>query len=278
MKNNILLLKNRIKRFLRLTEKVDFTFCNLCGAYKNFFIRKGYTLRREAVCESCRICLRSNSLISVLKNEIKDKKDISIYNTSSEGGVHKFLKNEYKSNKITGKYFFSDYRDGNNLGVKINGVRNENLEKLTFQDASMDVIITEEVLEHVDDYKKALKEIHRVLRRGGVHIFTIPFHENNNTINRLTNDKHVVIHGDYLRKSIPVVTDFGLDIFNIIENETGMKTNMIKFHDFYKKEELTSIKTEDDYNNYLKFINNIGRYFKYNNIVFISRKDKKIII
>ena len=45
---------------------------------------------------------------------------------------------------------------------------------LTYPDASFDLILTSESLEHVPDLAAALAEIHRVLVPGGRHIFTIP--------------------------------------------------------------------------------------------------------
>ncbi len=56
------------------------------------------------------------------------------------------------------------------------GVRCEDVEKLTFPDESIDLFITQDVLEHVFDPRGAIKEIHRVLRPGGAHIFTTPKH------------------------------------------------------------------------------------------------------
>jgi len=56
----------------------------------------------------------------------------------------------------------------------VNGVRNENLERLTFGDSSVDLHITQDVFEHVLDPDKAFREIARTLKPGGMHIFTVP--------------------------------------------------------------------------------------------------------
>ncbi len=40
-----------------------------------------------------------------------------------------------------------------------------------------DVIFCSEVLEHVEDYKAALREIYRILKTGGRFILTVPVHE-----------------------------------------------------------------------------------------------------
>lgn len=57
------------------------------------------------------------------------------------------------------------------------GVRCENLEELTFPSGTFDVFITQDVFEHVFNPDRATREIMRVLRPGGVHVFTAPKHK-----------------------------------------------------------------------------------------------------
>ena len=47
---------------------------------------------------------------------------------------------------------------------------------LPFEDGSFDTVTSTEVLEHVPDPLRALKEMHRVLRQDGVLIITVPMH------------------------------------------------------------------------------------------------------
>ena len=54
------------------------------------------------------------------------------------------------------------------------GVPREDLRDLTFQDESFDLVISSDILEHVRGPGDAFKEIHRVLRPGGRHVFTVP--------------------------------------------------------------------------------------------------------
>jgi SAM-dependent methyltransferase len=68
----------------------------------------------------------------------------------------------------------SDYRDSASPGAVVDGVRSEDLTALTYPDASFDLILTSETLEHVPDLGAALREIHRVLAPGGRHVFTVP--------------------------------------------------------------------------------------------------------
>jgi SAM-dependent methyltransferase len=68
----------------------------------------------------------------------------------------------------------SDFHPGAGPGLIADGVRSEDLTRLTYPDASFDLVLTSETLEHVPDLTAALAEIRRVLVPGGRHIFTIP--------------------------------------------------------------------------------------------------------
>jgi len=75
-------------------------------------------------------------------------------------------------------YSASQYFEGVAEGTLHNGIRCENLEHLTFADDSLDIFITQDVMEHVFHPDKAIQEIMRVLKPGGVHVFTAPKHKN----------------------------------------------------------------------------------------------------
>jgi hypothetical protein len=58
---------------------------------------------------------------------------------------------------------FSDFHENVPRGSYVDGVRNEDLMALTYPDASFDLVLTSETLEHVPDLAAALGEILRVL-------------------------------------------------------------------------------------------------------------------
>jgi SAM-dependent methyltransferase len=68
----------------------------------------------------------------------------------------------------------SDYQPGSWPGDVVDGIRSEDLTRLTYPDGCFDLVLTSESLEHVPDLDQALNEIRRVLVPGGRHIFTVP--------------------------------------------------------------------------------------------------------
>lgn len=64
-------------------------------------------------------------------------------------------------------------------------------------DESYDVIICNHVLEHVDDFRKALKEMYRILRPGGSFICSFPMDPN---VELLDEDPSVRTEQDRIRR------------------------------------------------------------------------------
>jgi hypothetical protein len=58
--------------------------------------------------------------------------------------------------------------------ARASGARPEDITALSMPDASVDLIVSSEVLEHVPDLAAAFSETERVLRPNGMHVFTVP--------------------------------------------------------------------------------------------------------
>lgn len=94
----------------------------------------------------------------------------------------------------------------------------QDITNLSYKDSSFDLILHSEVLEHVTDPHQALKECRRVLKPGGICLFTIPVIFNRKTIRRakMKGDKlhHLrpaSYHGSAKRKDWLVFWEFGGD-------------------------------------------------------------------
>lgn len=71
--------------------------------------------------------------------------------------------------------FFSESVPRGEMGKY--GARCEDITRLTFPASSVDLMVSSDVLEHVVDLESAFTEIARVLRPGGVHLFTVPYRD-----------------------------------------------------------------------------------------------------
>jgi SAM-dependent methyltransferase len=74
------------------------------------------------------------------------------------------------------------------------GVRSEDLLQLSYGDASFDLVITSDTLEHVPDIDRALRETWRVLKPGGAHVFTVPVVWDRTTRQRARLDAQGITH------------------------------------------------------------------------------------
>ncbi|WP_297832996.1 methyltransferase domain-containing protein [Pseudomonas sp.] len=102
-------------------------------------------------------------------------------------------------------------------------VMHQNMLSLAFPDSDMDILLHQDVLEHVHDADIALRELHRVLRPEGITLFSVPFFHNlelSQRRARLVNGsiEHLLppaYHGDPLSpEGILVVESFGQDFLN----------------------------------------------------------------
>lgn len=72
--------------------------------------------------------------------------------------------------------------------------RSEDIQALTYAAESFDMVLTSDTLEHVPDIMLALSEVRRVLKHGGLHVFTIPVLTGRRTRIRAVVERGVVRH------------------------------------------------------------------------------------
>lgn len=98
------------------------------------------------------------------------------------------------------------------------GSASEDLTRLSYDEASFDLVLTSETLEHVPDLNAALAEIHRVLKPGGWHIFTVPVRPGTPKTMPRGDVGPPISHpgGDW---GYPVFTEFGADLIEVLDRQ-----------------------------------------------------------
>ncbi len=145
-------------------------FCPICEG-KATFKSKHSWLRDHFVCTKCKSIPRERALFKVLTDFFPNYKELCIHESSPvDRGASTKLKRECP------QYSSSQYYPNIPLGQidPSSGIQCENLEKLSFNAESFDLFITQDVMEHIFHPDKAFKEISRVLKPGGAHVFTVP--------------------------------------------------------------------------------------------------------
>ena len=187
--------------------------CPFCGP--TLFVR----LRREAVGVRCARCAASAIHLVMgwaLRDNVQDLADCDACELSARGPLADFLRRTAKSAALS--EYFADAEPG----AYRDGIRCEDAQRLSYADASFDLVTHTEVLEHVPDDARAFAELHRVLRPGGTMLFTVPLYGGYPTIERarLRNGdvEHMMepaYHIDPLRGAgILAFRDYGCDILD----------------------------------------------------------------
>jgi SAM-dependent methyltransferase len=167
-------------------------------------------------CLTCRATAVTLSLAAVLHQLIPDLSTQKVYELSSRGPLVEFLRGK------CGELTCSEYFEGVNPGEYLNGVLCQDVQQLSFADNSFDICTSTEVFEHVPDDLAGFSEIKRVLKPGGLFLFTVPLFNSPSTLERARLDdmgkvEHLLsaqYHGDPIRGHQPVLVfrDYGMDI------------------------------------------------------------------
>ena len=214
--------------------------CLVCGKHSFFFTKdaqeRGH-VRESLFCVRCKSVSRKRHVVKVILDLFAPAarslaeargalEQLSIFSAVTNDAFHKVI------GAGNPRFVCSEYFENVRPGEQYQGVTCQDLEQLTFADATFDVVITEDVLEHVRRPGQAFREIRRVLKAGGLHIFTVPFHFDRKTATRVkpsrNGDVHCLppeYHGDTLREKILVYTDFGYEMFDDLA-QLGFETTV----------------------------------------------------
>jgi SAM-dependent methyltransferase len=232
---------------LMVNLRVGGAKCTVCGRLAPLLIEHD-NLRETCICGRCGAPTRQRQIayvvceaLSVARNRrLASMRDVAaldgltVYNTETTGAIHRLLCRRTD-------YLCSEYLDpALQSGEMVNGVMHQDLMKLSFAGDSIDLVLSSDVFEHVADPYRAHAEVFRVLKRGGRHVFTVPFYqtefldEERATVDAQGALVHLlepVYHQD------PVRQDQGVLVYNIFAVEMlaklrriGFRTNMYLLH------------------------------------------------
>jgi len=251
------MLNISIKKIKKAIDIVDFRFikfkistCPLHG--KSLFVRLNDSMLGVR-CVLCGAAPIATSITNVLIKCVPDFKNKNIYELSAHGAFFEFL------NKNSENVVFSEYIDDVEIGDSVNGVLCQDVQNLTFDDGVFDICTSTEVFEHVPDDEKGFSEIFRVLRDGGVFIFTVPLHDVPKTVTRALVEEGEIVHilePEYHDDSIRgigkvfVYRDYGRDIADKLLSVGFACVDIVEEFDSagfgYKKDVIIAHKNQSD--------------------------------
>jgi len=148
--------------------------------------------RERLVCPSCGLNNRMRLTYHLIQELFPDFSTSSVYTTEQTTSLFNLLRKN-NPNLIGSEYLGDEVEKGS---INSTGIRNEDFTNLTFSDKQFDYIISLEVLEHIPDYNKALRESFRTLKSNGKFLFTVPFNRNSkeNIVRARLNEDGTINH------------------------------------------------------------------------------------
>jgi SAM-dependent methyltransferase len=165
-------------------------------------------------------------------------RDMHIHESSpAERGASAKLAKECKH------YTATQFRADVPLGTKLDkyGWRCEDLERQSFKEGSFDIVVAQDVFEHLFDPAAAISEITRTLTPGGIFFCTTPLvRDTNPTLIRAGRDANGRIihleqpkihHNPVSKDGSLVVNEWGHDIISLFDQEALLTTEILSRED-----------------------------------------------
>ena len=207
-------------------------YCPTCDG-EVWFSETGPWLRDQYLCSRCGSIPRQRALIKILNEHFPRWRELRIHESSPDGPSSDKLRRECRN--YVSSQFFPDVPRGQFQGEQ----RSENLEAQTFADKSFDLVITQDVFEHVLRPEKAFAEIARTLRPEGAHVYTVPYYRGKRTVVRAQpgiGGITYLLEPDYHHNPIDpagslVITEWGDELCDFVFRFSGMTTTILNFYD-----------------------------------------------
>ena len=191
--------------------------------------------RERLECPDCGMCNRQRLIANLIAEKLDNDITKSAYFMEQVTPIFIWAAEAFPSNELTGsEYLGFDYKGGE----MVRGIRHENIEGLSFESNTFDLIVSNDVFEHIPNPNTAFLECFRVLKQGGEMIATIPFYsleEKSVPRAQLINGELVHIlpeqyHGNPVSADGSLVfTDFGWDILSNMK-KAGFSDAYVKLY------------------------------------------------
>lgn len=212
--------------------------CVICGHRGLFYAFDADDPKEMLLCLKCRSVSRQRLLARHLlklqgienahsiKSASRQLAGLKVLDSSGNGPLSTF--SGHSPNWVRGAF-------SENPASLAGGLTFVDLQAIPFDEDYFDVVISEDVLEHVPDPARALSEIRRVLRPEGIHLFTVPYNSLCPTLVRAQLiDGEVVHHADAayhwdpeIRSECLVFNDFGIDFEDTVR-QSGMSFECLR--------------------------------------------------
>ncbi|MFO0983853.1 MAG: methyltransferase domain-containing protein [Planctomycetota bacterium] len=232
-----------------LDQRARFTIAGICMACNeavDFVVDRAQAVqdergcwqpqwRESQICPGCHLNSRQRAAVGFVSHAVRARPAASVYLMEQLSPVFETLRRMFPSVELTGsEYLGPDVEPG---GTR-NQIRHENAEQLSFTGQSFDLVVSNDVLEHVSDPRRALREMHRVLRDGGELFLSVPFATDcdanvtraRREHGRLVTELPPVYHGDPLSaQGVLVYTDFGWQLLDLLRSSGFLDVAVVKY-------------------------------------------------
>ncbi len=225
---SVLCIKLRSKFF---GEKLPL-YCPCCGVHINEFMDEGYAnspeyfnparyaeLDQKVICPCCGALPRHRILSLWMEKHIDELRGKKILHFAQEHSLQMWMAKNGISATTADLYAPADLQ--------------LDIEDTKLPDESYDVIICNHVLEHVSDFRKALRELHRIVAPDGMIIISFPTDTKLETVYEdasITDEEGRIKHfgqSDHLRvfgrDSASMLESFGFEVEEITSDDERIK-------------------------------------------------------
>lgn len=203
--------------------------CAVCEGPATFEVTTPW-LRDGLICTACGTFPRNRRLTLALDHIGVDWRRGQLWEIAPFGATSDRLQRECAG--YVGTHYWPDVPPGGERW----GFTCQDVEAPTFADNTFDVVVSQDVFEHVFDWQRGMTQIARVLRPGGVHVWTVPRLRTlartqtraRRVDGQVVYDAEAAYHGDPVADGSLVTSDWGLDLEELVRDAAGLDTISVR--------------------------------------------------